>query len=45
MKYRPEYPEKAFEDLTAERVWVQEFVDWYNHEYLHSAIKFVTSEQ
>ncbi len=45
LKYRPEYPEKAFEDLPASRSWVQGFVDWYNHEHLHSAIKFVTPEQ
>ena len=45
LKYRPEYPEKAFEDLSAARTWVQGFVNWYNHEHLHSAIKFVTPEQ
>jgi len=45
LKYRPEYPEKAFKDLSAARTWVQGFVDWYNHEHLHSAIKFVTPAQ
>jgi len=45
LKYRPEYPEKAFKDLPAARTWVQGFVNWYNHEHLHSAIKFVTPEQ
>jgi len=45
LKYRPEYPENAFEDLTTARAWVQGFVQWYNHEHLHSAIKFVTPEQ
>lgn len=45
LKYRPEYPEKAFEDLSAARRWVKGFVNWYNHEHLHSAIKFVTPEQ
>jgi len=45
LKYRSEYPEKAFEDLPAARSWVQGFVHWYNHEHLHSAIKFVTPEQ
>jgi putative transposase len=45
LKYRPEYPENAFEDLSAARTWVQGFVNWYNHEHLHSAIKFVTPEQ
>ena len=45
LKYRPEYPEKAFEDLQAARKWVQGFVDWYNTQHLHSAINFVTPEQ
>ena len=45
LKYRPEYPEKPFANLEAARTWVQGFVDWYNHEHLHSAIKFVTPEQ
>ena len=45
LKYRPEYPENAFKDLSAARTWVQGFVNWYNHEHLHSAIKFVTPEQ
>jgi transposase InsO family protein len=42
LKYRPEYPEKAFEDLDASRKWVDGFVDWYNHEHRHSSIKYVT---
>jgi len=45
LKYRPEYPEKAFEDLSAARLWVQGFIDWYNEVHLHSAIKFVTPGQ
>ena len=45
LKYRPEYPAKPFADLKAARTWVQGFVDWYNQEHLHSAIKFVTPEQ
>jgi putative transposase len=45
LKYRPEYPEKPFANLTAARTWVTEFVRWYNQEHLHSAIKFVTPEQ
>ena len=45
LKYRPEYPEKPFADLPAARTWVQGFVDWYNHEHLHSSINFVTPEQ
>ncbi len=45
LKYRPEYPEKSFVDLAAARKWVAGFVEWYNHEHLHSAIKYVTPEQ
>ncbi len=42
LKYRPDYPENAFEDILSARHWVQGFVAWYNDEHLHSAISFVT---
>lgn len=45
LKYRPEYPEKAFEGLIDARDWVEGFVHWYNEVHLHSAIKFVTPAQ
>lgn len=45
LKYRPEYPEKPFSDLSAARNWVKGFVQWYNHEHCHSGIKFVTPTQ
>jgi len=45
LKYRSDYPEHAFSDLHAARLWVQGFVDWYNHDHLHSAIQFVTPSQ
>ena len=45
LKYRPAYPDQPFLDLQAARLWVQEFVDWYNLEHRHSGIKFVTPEQ
>lgn len=45
LKYRPEYPEKAFDDLAAARSWVDGFTLWYNYDHLHSAIKFVTPVQ
>ncbi|MBX2859119.1 MAG: integrase core domain-containing protein [Cellvibrionaceae bacterium] len=44
-KYRQNYPEKSFSDLTKAREWVGEFVDGYNNEHLHSGIKFVTPVQ
>ena len=45
LKYRPEYPENPFINIAAARIWVKGFVDWYNDEHLHSAIKFVTPQQ
>ena len=45
LKYRPEYPERPFETLSASRGWVTGFVRWYNDEHLHSGIKFVTPSQ
>jgi putative transposase len=42
MKYRPEYPRKAFASLDEATAWVTRFVDWYNNEHLHSALRFVT---
>jgi hypothetical protein len=44
MKYRPEYPLQAFEDLPQAQLWVDEFVCWYNTCHLHSAIRFVTPD-
>ena len=42
LKYRPQYPRGRFADIAAARGWVGRFVAWYNHEHLHSAIRFVT---
>lgn len=44
LKYRPSYPERAFAGIDQARAWVSRFVKWYNHEHLHSAIRFVTPE-
>ena len=45
LKYRPQYPEQAFQSIAAARVWMERFVRWYNTEHCHSALKFVTPEQ
>ena len=45
LKYRPEYPRVAFESLEATRQWVRRFVEWYNEEHRHSAVRFVTPSQ
>jgi putative transposase len=42
LKYRPVYPSGAFESIEQAREWTASFVHWYNHEHLHSAIRFVT---
>jgi transposase InsO family protein len=45
LKYRPEYPGKAFGNIVHARTWVTRFVRWYNNEHRHSAINFVTPAQ
>lgn len=45
LKYRPEYPEKAFESIESSRQWVNKFSKWYNENHLHSSIKFVTPNE
>ena len=45
LKYRPDYPLRAFESLLAARQWVGTFVHWYNHTHRHSAIQFVTPHE
>jgi putative transposase len=45
LKYRPEYPEKAFSDIDEARKWVTGFTKWYNEEHRHSGIKFVTPSE
>jgi len=44
LKYRPEYPEKPFDNLIEAREWAHRFVNWYNKVHLHSSIRFVTPE-
>jgi putative transposase len=41
-KYRPDYPRNGFETVVEARDWIVGFVRWYNHDYRHSAIRFVT---
>lgn len=41
-KYRPEFPERGFNDLDAARDWAARFVQWYNHVHRHGAIRYVT---
>jgi transposase InsO family protein len=45
VKYHPRWPSEGFASLEDTRMWVKEFVQWYNHEHRHSRIKFVTPQQ
>lgn len=45
MKYHPGFPDPPYETLDDARQWVAGFVDWYNGEHRHSALKFVTPGQ
>jgi len=46
LKYGPQSGSpQPFENLTAARTWVTDFVHWYNHEHRHSGIQFVTPAQ
>lgn len=42
LKHSPAFPQKPFRTLDAARAWVERFVRWYNHEHLHSGIRYVT---
>ena len=41
-KYRPEFPVTGFAGLDAARAWASRFVNWYNHEHLHSGIRYIS---
>ena len=45
LKYCPKYPSQPFEDVVAARLWVADFVQWYNFEHRHSSIQFATPAQ
>ena len=44
-KYRPEYPADGFGTLDEARIWMLNFVTWYNIEHRHSGLNFVTPVQ
>lgn len=45
LKYAPSFPEHPFESLSEARVWVKDFVYWYNDKHRHSGINYVTPNQ
>ncbi len=45
LKYCPQWPESGFADLDTARIWVRDFIAWYNHEHRHRRIRFVTPAQ
>lgn len=45
LKYCPQYPAQPFVDAAQASAWVAAFVQWYNHDHQHSAIRFVTPAQ
>jgi putative transposase len=36
------HPKSLYGPEGPDRKWIKSFVDWYNDEHLHSAIRFVT---
>ena len=42
LKYCPQWPTNGFASLDDARVWVRDFICWYNTEHRHSRICFVT---
>ncbi len=44
-KYRQAYPAGGFPDEQSAREWAGAFMHWYNHEHLHSGIRYVTPAQ
>lgn len=45
LKHTPAYPQLPFADLASAQRWVSRFVDWYNGEHRHSAIRYVTPDE
>jgi putative transposase len=45
LKHTPAYPRLPFADLISAQQWVARFVEWYNSEHRHSAIRYVTPNQ
>jgi hypothetical protein len=44
LKHTPAYPRLPFADIDAAQRWVARFVNWYNREHRHGAIRYVTPD-
>lgn len=42
LKYTPAYPAEGFDSIEEARKWTEQFVQFYNHEHLHSGIGMVS---
>jgi putative transposase len=45
LKHTPAYPRLPFASLVFAQRWMARFVDWYNSEHRHSAIRYVTPDE
>jgi len=46
LKYHPSFPFfSKFNGISDARAWYEKFMHWYDHEHLHSSLKFVTPVQ
>jgi transposase InsO family protein len=45
LKHTPAYPKLTFCGIGAAERWVARFVDWYNREHRHSAIRYVSPDE
>ena len=45
LKYCPTYLQRPFANLEQAREGVETFVRWYNHQHLHSAIRYLTPNE
>ncbi len=45
LKHTPAYPHLPFTHIDSAQRWVARFVDWYNREHRHSAIRYVTPDE
>ncbi|VDN48718.1 Integrase core domain protein [Petrocella atlantisensis] len=45
LKYRPNYQPRGFNSVNESRLWVRQFVNWYNNEHKHSGLCFISPNE